>query len=188
MKNALSNPSTLDIFLSELNPSDYSEVKSKIESTTATAMPLLSWDIFMDWFRQNALEHIKKVDRTAVLSFAKKFKWQNDLESTLATNDYEAIIITDKNQKILWVNEGFTAMTGYAKKDALDNTPRFLQGEQTSLQTKKRIKSKLALDKPFREVIVNHRKDNSTYKCEVKIFPLYNNGTTHYIALERKVG
>lgn len=136
----------------------------------------------------HAAKHMMKADLERVQTFAKKFKWHNDLEAAFNENDYEALIITDKNQNIIWVNEGFTKMTGYAKKDALNKTPRFLQGEKTSVQTKKRIKSKLALDKPFQEVIINHRKDNSTYKCEVKIFPLYNEETTHYIAFEKLVG
>ena len=34
-------------------------------------------------------------------------------------------------------------MTGYSKKYALDKTPRFLQGEHTSLETKLRIKTKI---------------------------------------------
>jgi hypothetical protein len=78
-------------------------------------------------------------------------------------------------------------MTGYTKKEAINRTPRFLQGENTSLKAKKNIKQQLKSNTPFKEVIINHKKDNSSYKCEVKIYPLYNKETTHYIAFEKQV-
>ena len=108
--------------------------------------------------------------------------------SEFSKNDYEALIITDKNQNIIWVNDGFSKMTGYPKKEALNKTPKFLQGEKTSAETKKKIWQNILLDKPFKEVIINYKKDQTPYKCEVKILPLYNKQTTHYIAFERKIG
>ena len=53
--------------------------------------------------------------------------------------------------------------------------------------TRKRIRTKLELLKPFTEVIVNYRKDNTPYKCEVKIIPLYKEKVTHFLAIEKKV-
>jgi len=113
----------------------------------------------------------------------------NDINKAFEINDYEALIITDSNQNIIWVNNGFTQMTGYSKTFALNKTPRFLQGDKTSIYAKKRIRQNISKNKPFREVIVNHKKDGSTYKCEVKILPLFNkNETTHYMAFEKRVG
>ena len=79
-------------------------------------------------------------------------------------------------------------MTGYSKNFAINKTPKFLQGKGTSVQAKHSIKEKLLKDKPFKEIIVNYKKDKTTYSCEVKIIPLYNEGTTHFIAFEKKVG
>lgn len=122
-----------------------------------------------------------------VMAMAEKYRWNNDLESEFSKNDYEALIVTDKGQNIIWVNEGFSKMTGYAKKDAINKTPKFLQGEKTSATTKKRIWQHILEDKPFTEHIINYKKDQTPYKCEVKIIPLYNQETTHYIAFERKI-
>ena len=102
-------------------------------------------------------------------------------------NDYEAIIATDLNRKIIWVYNGFSEMTGYSKRLALDKTPTFLQGEKTSSKTKERIRQKLKLNKPFKEVIINYKKDKTPYRCEVQIIPLYKDGTTHFMALEKQV-
>lgn len=188
MKYNIGEMKALDIYISNLSVEEYEDVKFCIQDYKSKAMPLLSWDIFKDSFSKIVSQGIKDDEFNKVLSFAKKFDWQNDLPSVFAKNDYEALIITDIHQNIIWVNDGFTTMTGYSKKYAVNKTPKFLQGEKTSAEVTKRINEKLSLNKPFREVIVNHRKDNSTYKCEVKIFPLYSDKITHYIALEKKVG
>lgn len=187
MKYELAEMNSLDIYLSSLTNEEYEKTKHKIGTRKSKPMPLLSWDIFMDGYHRRLTEARKRVELEKVLSFAKQFNWQNNLELAFSENDYEALIITDKNQKIVWVNDGFTSMTGYSKSFALNKTPRFLQGEKTSLETKSRIKSKIELNKPFNDIIINHRKDNSIYECEVKIIPLYKKETTHFIAFEKQV-
>lgn len=187
MKYNLSEMNSLDLYLSTLTREEYERIKPKIGARKSKRMPLLSWDFFMDGYQKRISEAKKRSELEQIRSFAEQFSWKNDLEAAFSENDYEAIIITDKNQKIIWVNDGFTSMTGYSKAFAINKTPDFLQGEETSIATKKRIRSKIDLDKPFTDVIINHRKDKSTYKCEVKIFPLHNKETTHYIAFEKKV-
>ncbi len=188
MKYNLAEMETLDIYLSSLSNKEYKKIKSKIITcATRSTMPLLSWDIFMDGYHGRVAQTKKRSELEQVLSFAKQFDWKNDIDLAFSENDYEALIITDKNQNIIWVNDGFTSMTGYSKAFALNKRPSFLQGEETSTLTKDRIKAKIALDKPFKDVIINHRKDNSTYKCEIKIFPLYSQETTHYIAFEKQI-
>jgi PAS domain S-box-containing protein len=187
MKNNLADSMCLDIYLSNLSKKEYKNVSENLTIVEHKRMPLLSWDIFSNIFHQNMFETIKQLDLQQVLSFAKKFEWNNDLKQAFEENDYEALIITDAKQNIIWVNKGFTTMTGYTKKEAINRTPRFLQGENTSLKAKKNIKQQLKSNTPFKEVIINHKKDNSSYKCEVKIYPLYNKETTHYIAFEKQV-
>ena len=187
MKYDLAEMSCLDLYLSQLNQEEYEGIQHKIGTPRSKPMPLLSWGMFQDNFHQNTLEAKNRADIEQVLLLAKKFNWKNDLRQAFSKNDFEALIITDKDQNIIWVNEGFTTMTGYSKAFALHKTPRFLQGKNTSETSRNRIRKKIAQDEPFKEVIINHRKDKSTYKCEVKIFPLFSEETTHYIAFEKQV-
>lgn len=187
MKHKLDDMMCLDIYLSHISEDEYETVKPKIESQKSKAMPLLSWDVFMDAHHQRLLDAKKATELQQVLSFAKKFKWKNDLNLVFSEHDYEALIITDKDQNIIWVNDGFTTMTGYSKKFAINKTPRFLQGKNTSLETKRIVKEHIIKDEPFKAVITNYKKNNTSYKCEVKIIPLYNNNTTHFIAFEKQV-
>jgi len=151
------------------------------------AMPLISWDIFINSYQNNLRQFEKYSDIEKVKELADKFNWKTKIDSLIVESDYEAIVITDMGQNIIWVNNGFTEMTGYSKKFALNKRPTFLQGEATSEETKARIREHLRLDKPFKEVIINYKKDKTPYKCEVQIIPLHGDETTHYIALERQV-
>ena len=187
MKNNFNDMASLDIYLSNTMHEKNLEKKPKIQAPTYKSMPLMSWDIHMENYHNMLAKAIKNTEIQKVTAFAKKHKWQNDLDLVFAAHEYEALIITDINQNIIWVNEGFTSMTGYSQKFAINKNPRFLQGEQTSLEAKNRIREKIKLQKPFTEIIVNHKKDKTTYKCEVNIIPLYNKETTHYIALEKLV-
>lgn len=187
MKNNLANAICLDVYLSNLSEKEYHLANQNISFLEKKQMPLKSWDIFMNTFHENMASTIKKIDLQQVLSFAEQFNWKNNLEQAFHENDYEALIITDSNQNIIWVNKGFSSMTGYSKKEALNRTPRFLQGENTSKEQRKNIRENLKKNTPFKQVIVNHKKDKSSYKCEVKIYPLYNKETTHYIAFEKQI-
>lgn len=187
MKYNLSNMMFLDIYLSSLSDDEYNNIKHDIEPSKAKLMPLLSWDNFsMQHFK--ILENLKAdSDIRTVKAFAKKNKWKNEIDTIFKDQDFEALILTNAEQKILWVNDGFTQMTGYSKTFALNKKPHFLQGINTSPKAKKRIRNKLNDFKPFTEIITNYRKDNSPYECEVKIIPLYRKNVTHFLAIEKKV-
>ena len=188
MTKNISEMICLDIYLSNLNEECYNNLKYDLFNTKLKPMPLKSWDFFMVNYQNRLIEAKKQLELNQVKVFANKYNWQNDLQLAFKEQDYEALIITDENQKIIWVNDGFSSMTGYSKKFALNKTHRFLQGIKTDENTKSRIRKKIALNKPFKDIIINHRKDNSTYKCEVNIIPLYNKTTTHFIAFERQIG
>ncbi len=186
MKNRLYNMMALDVCSSIL---DNGESKVSYKGKSSIQLPLMSWDIFSMANFNRRMEMERTLDIIKVKTFGKKLNWEGDIESMIDKEQFEAILITDLNQKILWVNKGFTKMTGYSKEEALNKTPRFLQGEKTSVSVKQRIKERLGNDLPFKEVITNYKKNGSSYRCEVKIFPLYKNGNkTHFIALERQVG
>lgn len=178
----------LDMYLSSLSKYDYEAISSKICSKSQIITPLTSWDIYSEGYQNNLKEAERYQDIVKVKSYAKTLNWQNDIDLIFKDEVYEAIIITDLSQNIVWVNKGFSKMTGYLKKEVLNRTPRILQGGETSINSKRTIKMKLSGDSPFKEVITNYKKDGTPYKCEVKIFPLNrNDNKTHFIALERQV-
>lgn len=177
----------LDIYLSSLNVQELKAVDFESNSETIQTMPLLSWDIYSEYRFSQLKELQRNQDILNVKALAQKFKWNVDVNDLFKEESFEAIVVTDFNQKIIWVNDGFKEMTGYSRNETLNRTPGFLQGPETSLEVKERIRIKLSGITPFKEVIVNYKKNKETYECEVKIFPLFNEKTTHFIALEKRV-
>ncbi|MFD2567511.1 PAS domain-containing protein [Pseudotenacibaculum haliotis] len=187
MKNSLSKMACLDLYLSKLSKEEYDAINLEEEDYKEKIMPLISWDVFEE-SKLKRLEAIeRKTDIDIIKSFAKEHKWKNDLDLIFSKHDFDAIVITNRYQKIQWVNNGFTKMTGYSKKYAINKHPSFLQGKLTSDKTKESIRKHINANKPFKEVIINYKKDKTPYKCEISVFPLYNNKTTHFVALEREV-
>ncbi|MDX8553811.1 PAS domain-containing protein [Tenacibaculum sp. 1B UA] len=185
MKNSFDKMMSLDIYVSNLEKEEYTKIATDLEPSSKKSVNLLSWGI-QDLFFEKELYSDLKIIKT----LSKNLNWKNNISHIIKENYYESLVLTDRNKKIVWVSDGFTKMTGYKKEFALNKTPRFLQGEKTKETTRKRIQTKLLKGKPFKDIIVNYRKDNSTYKCELHIIPLHNNNSskvTHFLALEKEV-
>ena len=187
MIKKLNDMMCLDIYLSSLKEHELKAVDNEMNFRNIQPTPLLGWDIYSD-YHFNQLRELKKAqDILKIKALSQKLNWRLDIDELFKFEEFEAIVVTDLNQKIIWVNEGFTEMTGYSKSEALNKTPRFLQGPKSCIEAKERIRTKLSGIEPFTEVIINYQKNKDVYKCEVKIFPLYNEKTTHYMALEKRV-
>ncbi|CAM1374535.1 PAS domain-containing protein [Tenacibaculum xiamenense] len=185
MKNNIFNMKSLDLYMSSLTGERLKSLQCNIQPNHFASSELMSLDIYLQKFHQLGAEISRNKDIEAIKEMSKHYNWTNNFDDIFKNNTFEALVLTDLSKRILWVNSGFTEMTGYSKKFAINKTPSFLQGEQTSEETRQRIQQQLLLGTPFKEVIINHRKDKSTYKCEVKIFPLRNSTTTHFLALEK---
>lgn len=100
-----------------------------------------------------------------------------------------ALVLTDSRERILWVNRGFTRMTGYGFREAIGKHPNFLQGESTDPMMKRKIRRSLNQVQPYAGTILNYRKDGRPYYCYVRIQPLYNSAheLVNYLAIENEV-
>ncbi len=100
-----------------------------------------------------------------------------------------AVVITDIDQTIQFVNPLFERMTGYAYQEAVGRRPTFLQGEQTSLITRDRIKEAIREKKSVSEWVLNYRKDQTPYGCQIMIRPILNRNkeVVNFIAFEEEV-
>lgn len=116
--------------------------------------------------------------------------WDFDVRATLPylQGHMSAIVVTDPAQKITWVSQGFTRMTGYEKQEAYGRHPRFLQGEKTQPHTRHRIRQQLTEGQSFSGTIINYRKSGDAYTCAIDLFPVFNRDRdlVNFIALEKE--
>lgn len=95
--------------------------------------------------------------------------------SLVANNTDNSVIITDRDGRIEYINEGFTRLTGYALEEVAGKKPgHFLQGKDTSTETRKRISAKLKKKEPFYEEILNYNKSGESYWISLAVNPVFD--------------
>ena len=162
---------------SNINCDTFSEFRSSV--------PLLVAYEFMNINRR------ENSDYELLEKFSQFRNWSFDLNKVkrFLQNRKNTIVITCEKEKIEWVSKGFTRMTGYDSDEAIGNSPKFLQGTDTSVETRKNIRSKLAIQEKFSGKVVNYRKNGEQYTCKVEIFPVYDtqNDLVNFVAFEHEV-
>jgi len=96
----------------------------------------------------------------------------------------DAIMITDNNGSIEYVNRGFESMTGYTKEDVLNQNPRFLKSGKQDREFYHQLWKNISQGIVFREILINRKKNGILYYEEKTITPLFdkNSKITHYIS------
>lgn len=109
-------------------------------------------------------------------------------------NDYDSILITqleldDPGPVIVYVNEGFTKMTGYTKEEVIGKTPRILQGPKTDRAVLDKLKYSLIKGRSFFGQTINYRKDGSEFVNQWDIHPLLddNGKITHWVSYQHDI-
>ena len=98
-----------------------------------------------------------------------------------------AVILTDPQQRIIWVNDDFTAITGYSLGESIGRIPgKMLQGPKTDPEVIERIRKAIQQRISFRDQLTNYRKNGEPYLCKLVIHPVFdrNQELTNFIAFE----
>jgi len=102
-----------------------------------------------------------------------------------------AIVITDHEGTIVWVNRAFTEMTGYGEEEVLGKNPRLLKSEEQPESYYANLWSTISSGEVWQGEIVNRRKDGTTYAEEMTITPvirdLGNTTDTYFIAIKQDI-
>lgn len=117
-----------------------------------------------------------------------------DLIAVLTADSDRAVVVTDGELRapgptIVYVNEAFERMSGYARSELLGRSPRMLQGEKTSLAARRLLARALRGGRRAKVVLVNYRKSGEAYRCELDVFPMVdaNGALINAVALEREL-
>lgn len=114
--------------------------------------------------------------------------------AALAVDSEAAVVVTDgelshPGPTILYVNGAFERMTGYLSSELLGKTPRLLQGERTSLATRRALARALRKGQRTKVAMINYCKSGEAYRCEIEVFPILDKEgvLVNAVALEREV-
>ena len=137
-------------------------------------LPILSWDIFSH----------PNVEISSFNFLQKNWINKEDYQNQIAN---KSVIITDHKLTILFATKQISELTGYQNSEIIGNTPKIFQGALTENSTREKIRMAISKNHPFKEIVINYKKDGTMYRCEIEAYPKFdsNNNLVNYIAFER---
>ena len=94
----------------------------------------------------------------------------------------------DGDQLLRYANDAFLEITGYDREEVLGRNCRFLQGEATSPEPVRRIRTALDRELPVSVELRNYRKDGTMFWNHLEIAPVYGeSGVSHFVGFQQDV-
>lgn len=101
-----------------------------------------------------------------------------------------AVVITDAQGRVEWVNEGFTKISGYQREEVLGQTPgSILQHPGFEHPMRGFMREKIREGRGFETEVLNFAKDGRPYYVHIECQPLVNKQgeLTGFMAIERDI-
>jgi diguanylate cyclase (GGDEF)-like protein/PAS domain S-box-containing protein len=107
----------------------------------------------------------------------------------------DVVLITDAQSereggpRIVYVNDAFVRVTGYARNQALGQSPRFLQGKNTQPAELALIAQALAQDRAVRVELINYTREGQEFWVDLDIVPVTDASglCVNYIGIQRDI-
>ncbi|HEV7330550.1 MAG TPA: PAS domain S-box protein [Flavisolibacter sp.] len=183
------SPDELSGFLphDKVHPDDYQHLLQAAQAIFTTPSVLLPRFRFQTkdgnyrWYEATLSNNLTNPDIEAIVSnirdVTERVAAEEEMRklSLVAKETVNAVIITDAEDKIIWVNKAFSDITEYSFEEALGKQPGvLLQGEKTSERTRHYLRKCVAHRLPFSCEILNYTKSGREYWLEIKGQPLFN--------------
>jgi diguanylate cyclase (GGDEF)-like protein/PAS domain S-box-containing protein len=186
-----------DAFLDAVHPEDRERVNQAYTESLATRTPyeithrLRMPDGRIKWVNERGETHYdeqgKAVRSTGTVQDITARKLGEEalrLYANVFEHSGEAILITDRDKRIVAVNPAFTRMTGYSIDEAIGRDPRLLASGQTPPDTYRSMWNALAEPGYWQGEVVDRRKDGSLYPTwmSVSVVRDAEGRIAHYVA------
>ncbi|MEI6291853.1 MAG: PAS domain S-box protein, partial [Chloroflexota bacterium] len=125
------------------------------------------------------------ISQVSDISDIKQVEAALKLQGAALENAANAIVITDKEGIIEWINPAWSKLTGFTSAEAFGKTNRILKSGHQDLAFYQSLWKTLLAGQVFRGEFVNKRKDGSLYTAETVITPVINenNEITHFVSV-----
>lgn len=148
------------------------------------------WEGVVQWFHAE----VRRLDEPGMagaivilqdITNRKEAEAQLRLAASVFTHAREGIMITDADGHIVDVNETFSRITGYARDEAVGQSPRILKSGRHSVQEYEAMWRSLSDQGYWSGEIWNRRKDGEVYAEMQSISAVFDpaQNLTHYVSL-----
>ena len=107
----------------------------------------------------------------------------------IAAHTTNAVMVTDADGFIEWVNEGFFRMTGFSIAEAKGQKPgSLLQGPETDPDTVRLFRDELKLKHGFSIEILNYTKQGAPFWSSIEVQPVFEDGRlVNYMGIQTNI-
>ena len=108
----------------------------------------------------------------------------------VARHTTDAVIVTDAERRIQWVNEGFTRVSGYAFQEVAGRSPgALLQSVRTDQDVVTALREALNAGRSFQGELINQSKAGQDYWIDIHITPLHGEDglISGFVAIESDI-
>lgn len=117
---------------------------------------------------------------------------ETELLQKAANASLEGITIstmTQSDQPLIFVNEGFQKLTGYSKEEVLGKNCRFLQGEDTNQKSVSKLREAIKKGEACTVELLNYNKTGEPFWNRLSITPIRNQDgiVTHYVGIQSDI-
>ncbi len=118
-----------------------------------------------------------------------EFEQRLRLQSAALESAANAIVITDREGRILWVNPAFSHLTGYGVEEAPGQNLRLLKSGQHEAALYQELWETILSGRVWHGEIVNRRKDGSLYTADLTIAPVRDQRgeISHFIGISHDI-
>jgi PAS domain S-box-containing protein len=129
-------------------------------------------NVYMTLFRDAAGEPVRTMATIEDITERRKAEEERMQLSTALEQAAESIVITDPAGMILYVNPAFEQITGYTRREAIGQNPRFLSSGKHDPAFYKKMWDALKRGEVWHGHFINKRKDGILYEEDATISPV----------------
>jgi len=101
----------------------------------------------------------------------------------------EAILITDREGTIEYVNRAFTEITGYSAEEAIGKTPSILKSMAQDPAFYEQLWATISAGQVWSGKLIDRRKDGTFYPCKLSVSPIIGDDghISHYVSIQTDI-
>ncbi len=195
-----------DLFTEKVHPDDRSRVEAAVQACEMGKVAVVEafridkavglWQWLEAYLEKSQQEQGVKIALYVKDVDAQMQAFQRlSLFERIITHTKDAVLVTEAEPmdkpgpRILYVNEAFSQMTGYAPHEVIGKTPRILQGPLSDYAELDKLGKSLRLWQPYEITTINYKKSGEPFWINFTVTPIAdsNGYYTHWIAIERDV-
>ncbi len=143
-------------------------------------------------YMQRSSQQVRQVLVSIILDVTDKQKDRAEIDrlSLVAQRTDNAVMITDGEGRIQWVNEAFTRISEYTLEDALGKKPReILHGPETDPETVAYMRQRMTKGEGVNVELVNYSKSGRKYWLTLDVQPVRDDdgNVSNFVAVESDI-